>query len=86
MSEQEIQHQDGQFSMQLKGHESVLQYRKLAGDKVDFYRTFVPGELRGHGVAAKLVDAGLAWAVQEKLSIVPSCSYVEKYLLRKQKA
>jgi predicted GNAT family acetyltransferase len=83
---QEVQHQDGQFSMLLDGHESVLQYRVEDGAKVDFYRTFVPGELRGHGVAAKLVDAGLAWAEQEQLTVIPSCSYVEKYLARKNRA
>ena len=71
---------NNQFALQLDGFESVLQYRLLGSDSVDFYRTYVAPELRGHGHAARLVDAGLAWAREQKLNIEASCWYVAKSL------
>lgn len=39
--------------------------------------TFVPPQLRGGGIAAKLVDALVADARAEGFRIVPQCSYVD---------
>lgn len=38
--------------------------------------TLVPDELRGHGIAAKLVDALVADAREQGFTISPDCSYV----------
>jgi len=38
--------------------------------------TFVPPQLRGGGIAAKLVEALVADAREEGFRIVPQCSYV----------
>lgn len=62
---------------------AVLEYR-IDGDQVDFTHTFVPPTLRGTGVAARLVQAGLAWAGQAGLSPVASCSYVAGVLARRK--
>lgn len=40
-------------------------------------RTFVPLELRGQGIAMKLVEALVADAREEGFTIEPRCSYVE---------
>ena len=71
---------NNQFILQLQGLESVLQYRRLEDDRIDFYRTYVPPELRAHGHAAQLVDVGIAWAREQKLNIEASCWYVAKRL------
>lgn len=39
--------------------------------------TFVPGELRGQGIAARLVEAIVADAREQGFRIAPECSYVE---------
>lgn len=39
--------------------------------------TFVPPEMRGKGVAAKLVEALIADAREQGFRIAPDCSYVE---------
>jgi predicted GNAT family acetyltransferase len=52
----------------------------LQGQHVDFTRTYVPSELRGKGLAEKLVHYGLAWASAEHLSISASCWYVARFL------
>jgi predicted GNAT family acetyltransferase len=71
---------NNQFTLQLQGLESVLQYRFLGDDSVDFFRTYVPPALRGRGHAARLVDAGFAWARERKLNIESSCWYAAKRL------
>ena len=67
------------FTIDTDGTESNLQYQ-LKGQQVDFTRTFVPAELRGKGLAEKLVRHGLAWARAERLNISASCWYVARFL------
>ena len=59
--------------------EAEMTYR-LSGSTVDFNHTYVPGSARGRGIAALLVEAGLAWARAQGLTIKASCSYVHAYL------
>lgn len=73
------------FVITLGEHQAVLDY-ELEGTEAHFTHTFVPPELRGRGLAEKLVEAGLAWAASRSLRVVPECSYVAKYLERKQRA
>jgi predicted GNAT family acetyltransferase len=67
------------FTIDTDGIESILQYQ-LHDQHVDFTRTYVPSELRGRGLAEKLVRHGLAWARAEHLSINASCWYVARFL------
>ncbi len=63
------------------GHLSICEY-ELAGGKMVFTHTVVPPELRGRGIAEKLVRAALADARAEGRKVVPACSYVAKFLER----
>ncbi|GGB57639.1 N-acetyltransferase [Shewanella inventionis] len=67
------------FVVNINGAQALLEYH-LTGKNIDFHRTFVPPELRGKGIAEKLVRTGLAWAKSEGLTINASCSYVVKFL------
>jgi predicted GNAT family acetyltransferase len=60
---------------------SVLDYELGAG-RVVFTHTGVPSAYRGQGLAARLVEAGLAWAREQGLKVVPACSYVAVFLQR----
>ena len=60
---------------------SVLDYELGAG-RVVFTHTGVPGQLRGQGLAGQLVEAGLQWAREQGLKVVPACSYVHVYIQR----
>jgi uncharacterized protein len=42
--------------------------------------TFVSDELRGQGVAGKLVEKIISFAREEGVKIIPECSYVQGYL------
>ncbi len=67
------------FVINIGQAQAVLSY-ELFDDRINFTRTFVPTELRGKGLAEKLVHHGLNWANSEKLIIETSCWYVRKFL------
>lgn len=46
----------------------------------DFHHTVTYPQFRGRGLAAIVVDAALKETKAAGLSIVPSCSYVEKFV------
>jgi len=86
MSEKEqietiVEHQQDKqrFVIPVDGHEAVLEYR-LDGKHIDFNRTYVPDELRGKGLAERLVRHGLKWAKAQDYEIQASCWYVQKFL------
>ncbi|MEZ5541825.1 MAG: GNAT family N-acetyltransferase [Pseudomonadota bacterium] len=79
----DIQHepQRQRFVVRVAGMDSVLEYR-LQGTGVDFTRTFVPEELRGQGIAERLVRTGIAWARAQGYAMQASCWYVRRFLER----
>ena len=80
----EVVHHPGnsRFVIAADGAEALLNYRMVTPTVVDFHHTWTPVELRGRGLAARLVAAGVAWARGEGLTIIPSCSYVAAWLQR----
>lgn len=69
------------FVVQVGEFEALLEYHLLPRQGVvDFHHTFVPPQIRGRGIAEKLVRTGLAWARTQQLKIEASCSYVRKFL------
>src|ERR1700691_33095 len=61
------------------GSEAELVYRRR-GNRLFLIHTGVPDALAGHGSAGKLVQASLAWADVEHLTVVPICSYARRWL------
>lgn len=60
---------------------SLIEYVR-AGGRVTFIHTFVPPALRGQGIAEQLVRFALTWARDEKLKVVPQCSYTARFIER----
>ena len=67
------------FVIEKDGFESVLDY-ELDGNSIDFTHTYVPTELRGQGLAEKIVRAGIAWAKEQGYELHASCSYAAKFI------
>lgn len=63
------------------GHLAVCEYELVDGRMV-FTHTVVPPELRGQGIAEKLVRAALAEARAGGRRVVPQCTYVAKFIER----
>lgn len=69
------------YETTVDGHLAVAEYT-LDGACQTFTHTFVPGELRGRGIAEQLVRTALADARAAGRRIVPQCSYVARYVER----
>ncbi|MCL5027640.1 MAG: N-acetyltransferase [Bacteroidetes bacterium] len=84
--EDEIVHdkEENKFYKIVNGKEAYLRYIMLDEKTIDMIKTYVPPELRGQGIAAEVVLAGLLYAKENGLSIIPTCSYVETYIERHQ--
>ena len=67
----------GEFYLETEDGKAFLCYR-IDENYVDFFHTFVPPGLRGKGVAEQIVAKGFAYAQQQQLQVLPSCSYVKK--------
>ena len=72
------------FEVVLDEGRAYLSYMDLGKNTLDFYRTFVPDSLRGRGIAQALTQRALDYAEQSGYSVIPSCSYVERYLVRRR--
>ncbi|EQA37851.1 acetyltransferase, GNAT family [Leptospira inadai serovar Lyme str. 10] len=64
------------------GFEAHLDYNEIGKEVWNLTHTFVPGSLRGKGLASVLVKTALDAARKSGKKIIPSCSYVETYLKR----
>lgn len=71
------------FEIKTGEHTAELIYRLNSTDAtMEIHRTFVPDELRGKGLAASLNKAALAFAEENKLKVIPSCSYTAAYIAK----
>lgn len=68
--------QTQQFELRVGEHLAYTVYKEAPGE-IEFVRTFVPEELRGQGIAGKLIQAGLAYAEQTQRKIRPTCKAFE---------
>ncbi|WP_017938330.1 GNAT family N-acetyltransferase [Zestomonas thermotolerans] len=72
------------FEAVVDGDRAYLAYMDLGQQTLDIYRTFVPTSLRGRGIAAALTEEALAYADRMGYTVIPSCSYVERYMERRR--
>ncbi len=74
-----------QFEALVEGDRAYLAYMDLGKQTLDIYRTFVPNSLRGRGIAAALTEQALQYAERSGYTVIPSCSYVERYMERRKR-
>lgn len=80
----EIKHdiENQKFFTIIDGNEAYLKYIVTSPNLIETVKTFVPPELRGKGIAGKIVKEGLLFAQRNNYKVIPSCSYVEDFILR----
>jgi len=73
---------DKQFEIRLGGDLAFAEYRLEPGAIV-FPHTVVPDAFAGQGVGKRLVEAGLAYARENKLWVKPTCSFFRAYIAKR---
>lgn len=74
---------ESQFEVAAEGETAVLTYRAQPGS-ITFLHTEVPAKLEGRGIGSKLAVAGLEFARDKALAVVPLCPFVASYIKRHQ--
>ena len=69
------------FYALVEGHEAKIEYAK-AGGVYNLLHTFVPEELRGHGVAEQLVQGTLDQIRAQGAKFIATCPFVQAFLKR----
>jgi uncharacterized protein len=79
---QRVVHEPAQrrFTITLGTGRAVLEYRPIGADSLDYYRTFVPPELRGRGLASEVTEFALRYALERNLKVVPTCPFVAQFI------
>lgn len=72
---------NSRFVITVDGAEAFVEY-SLYDNVIELYHTYTPPQLRGRGLAEKVVHAALEYAKENKLKVIPSCSYVAVFLQR----
>lgn len=70
-----------QFTVVAGDDKAILQY-ELSPGRIAFLHTEVPESFRGQGIAGALAQAGLEYAREQKLGVVPYCPFVRSYIKR----
>lgn len=79
VSHNETEHR---FEALVDGHLAICEYQ-LHGQHMVFTHTFVPSQLRGRGIAQKLVDFALQFAQAHERKVEPACSFVAAHISRR---
>ena len=61
------------------GDQGRLEYHR-SGDRMVFLHTEVPPHHEGQGIGSKLAEAGLEYALENKLTVVPRCPFIAEYV------
>jgi predicted GNAT family acetyltransferase len=69
----------GRFEIEKDGYVAVLEYLLDAG-KIVFTHTGVPPALEGQGIGSRLARAGLDFARQRGMKVLPLCSFIAGYI------
>ena len=72
---------DHTFEVWIDGHLSKLDYIQDAKNFVIAHVGVYP-ELRGQGIAGRIVEVSLQYAKQNSLRVIPMCSYAAAYIRR----
>jgi len=57
------------------GLEAEMTFRKVGDSVIVIDHTYTPPEFRGHNIALKLIEQGVADARRDGIKIKPECSY-----------
>ncbi|MEM3712555.1 MAG: GNAT family N-acetyltransferase [Thermoproteota archaeon] len=79
-SEVKVFRDDESFYIPLPNSQKALLKYRLEKGEIYVLSTYTPPEYRGMGLASKLMDEVIKFALDKNLKIVPICSYAKHYM------
>lgn len=71
----------GEFYIEENGKQiALMTYKKSGADKIIIDHTEVDESLQGKGVGKDIVEAGVKYARENDLKIVPTCPFAKKVI------
>jgi len=71
----------GEFFIEENGKQiALMTYKKSGADKIVIDHTEVDESLQGEGIGNDLVEAGVKFARQNNLKILPTCPFAKKVI------
>ena len=71
----------GEFYIEENGKQiALMTYKKLGEDEIIIDHTEVNESLQGKGIGKDIVEAGVKYARENDLKIVPSCPFAKKVI------
>ncbi len=67
------------FETEASHKTAFLNYR-ISGSEITFTHTEVPASIGGRGIGTALVKAGLDYAREHQLRVIPACPFVADFL------
>jgi predicted GNAT family acetyltransferase len=74
--------QDHRFETTIDGHTALAEYDLEDPSRIVLTHTDVPEVLGGRGIANELAKTALAYAREQKLTVVPQCAFMAKFIKR----
>jgi len=68
------------FYINVNGREAFLKYEKTGEDVLEFKMLFVPKNLRGVGIAEKVLQRAIGYAEKNNLKVKTTCNYINSFL------
>ena len=76
---------EGRFELDIAGQIAFANYRRT-DDGLLIFHVETPRALRGHGVAARLMQHVLEAARSERRELIPFCSYASSWMRRQRQS
>ncbi|MBO3800529.1 MAG: N-acetyltransferase [Candidatus Brockarchaeota archaeon] len=83
-TEVQVFQDDDSFYIPLPNSQKALLKYRLEEGKIYVLSAYTPPEYRGMGLASKLMDEVVKFALEKNLKIVPICSYAQHYMDKHQ--
>lgn len=78
----EVEHdqENKRFYVTVDNKVSELKYKDIGRNTLNFFSTRVPSEHRNQGIAGQITAYALQYAKQNNYLVIPTCSFVKKYI------
>ncbi len=71
---------NNRFELEFEESIAFIEFDKIEPNILDLLHTEVPKAIAGKGIGSKLVSNALQYCKDNELKIIPSCSFIAKYI------